>query len=53
MTGLKGTYTTVPANTPARHLKIIICHMVLLSPNKAVATDTPAKENTRTGFLPK
>jgi hypothetical protein len=44
--------TTVPANTPAQHLKSIICQIVLLSPKVAVATATPAREKTRTGFLP-
>lgn len=47
------TYTIVPANTPAKHLNRIICQIVLLSPNKAVAIETPHREKTNTGFLPK
>jgi hypothetical protein len=46
------TYTTVPANTPAKHLKTIICQTVLLNPKSAVAIETPASEKTRTGFRP-
>ena len=45
-------YTKVPANTPATHRNTIICHIVFDKPNSDVATDSPAKENTRTGFLP-
>ena len=47
------TVTIVPAKTPARHLKRIICQMALLSPKIDVAIATPINELTRTGFLPK
>ena len=46
------TDTTVPAKTPAKHLQTIICHIVLLMPNRAVATAMPASEETSIGFLP-
>jgi len=49
----RAAHTIVPAKTPAKHLKTIICHIVLLSPKSDVAMATPDKENTRTGFLPK
>jgi hypothetical protein len=45
-------YTTLPENTPARHLNMIICQSVLLNPNNAVAIAIPTKEKISTGFLP-
>ena len=50
--GCRRTYTTVPANTPAKHLKRNICQIVLLSPKRDVAIETPNNEKTSTGFRP-
>lgn len=46
------TYTTVPPNVPAKHLKKTIWPKVRLNPNSADEMDKPARERIRTGLRP-
>jgi hypothetical protein len=46
------TYTREPEKTPAAHLSTIICHRLLLNPNKDAVASNPVKDVIITGFLP-